>query len=42
MIMSPETGGIFDTLLRLVRAGLGGQAGTGEQFVSWIHFSDFI
>ena len=27
MIMSPDPGGIFDTLLRLVRLGLGGKAG---------------
>jgi NAD dependent epimerase/dehydratase family enzyme len=40
--MSPGRGGIFDTLLRLVRAGLGGAAGSGEQFVSWIHYLDFI
>src|SRR5262245_30929660 len=37
MTMSPERGGIFDVLLRLVRFGLGGEAGSGRQFVSWIH-----
>jgi len=42
MTMSPGRGGIFDTLLWLVRAGLGGTAGSGEQFVSWIHYLDFI
>ncbi|HUE04812.1 MAG TPA: hypothetical protein VMR62_34995 [Bryobacteraceae bacterium] len=42
MIMSPGRGGIFDTLLRLVRAGLGGTAATGGQFISWIHYADFI
>ncbi|HVO78471.1 MAG TPA: TIGR01777 family oxidoreductase [Candidatus Bathyarchaeia archaeon] len=42
MIMYPSRGGIFDTLLRLVRIGLGGQAGSGDQFVSWIHGVDFI
>jgi len=42
MIMSPDRAGIFDTLLRLVRAGLGGRAATGRQFVSWIHDQDFI
>lgn len=41
MIMSPNRGGIFDTLLRLVRCGLGGTAGSGKQFVSWIHEEDF-
>lgn len=42
MIMSPDRGGIFATLLRLVRLGLGGPAGDGKQFVSWIHDADFI
>jgi uncharacterized protein (TIGR01777 family) len=42
MVMSPEKGGIFDTLLRLVRAGLGGTAGSGQQYISWIHYLDFI
>jgi len=42
MIMSPDRGGIFDTLLRLVRSGLGGTAGSGEQFISWIHDADFL
>jgi len=42
MTMSPDHGGIFDTLLRLVRLGLGGRAGDGRQYVSWIHDLDFI
>jgi uncharacterized protein len=42
MTMSPDQGGIFAELLRLVRLGLGGTAGSGEQFVSWIHEADFI
>jgi hypothetical protein len=42
MTMSPDPGGIFDTLLTLVRRGLGGTAGDGRQFVSWIHFEDFV
>jgi hypothetical protein len=42
MIMSPDRGGIFDTLLRLVRFGLGGRVGDGRQYVSWIHDQDFI
>lgn len=41
MIMSPDRGGIFSTLLGLVRLRLGGSAGSGEQFVSWIHHQDF-
>ena len=42
MIMSPDRGGIFDTLLTLVRRGLGGTAGDGRQYVSWIHDADFV
>jgi uncharacterized protein len=42
MVMSPDRGGIFGELLRLVRLGLGGTAGSGEQFVSWIHGEDFL
>jgi uncharacterized protein (TIGR01777 family) len=42
MIMSPDAGGIFDQFLRLVRFGLGGPAGSGRQFVSWIHDIDFV
>jgi uncharacterized protein (TIGR01777 family) len=42
MVMSPDHGGVFDTLLRLVRAGLGGAAAGGRQYVSWIHHADFV
>jgi hypothetical protein len=42
MVMSPDAGGIFDALLALVRRGLGGRAGDGRQFVSWIHEHDFV
>jgi uncharacterized protein (TIGR01777 family) len=42
MIMSPEEGGIFDQFLRLGRFRLGGSAGSGKQFVSWIHDTDFL
>ncbi len=42
MTMSPDKGGIFDTLLGLVRKGLGGTSGSGRQFVSWVHETDFI
>lgn len=42
IIMSPDRGGAFDLLLKLVRFGLGGRAGDGRQFVSWIHDRDFI
>ena len=42
VVMSPDRGGVFDLLLRLVRFGLGGQAGHGRQYVSWIHDRDFV
>jgi uncharacterized protein (TIGR01777 family) len=41
MTLSPDAGGVFDTLLGLVRRGLGGRAGDGRQFMSWIHDDDF-
>ncbi len=42
MTMSPDPGGVFATLLRLVRLGLGGAAGDGRQYISWVHDADFI
>ena len=42
MTMSPDRGGVFDVLLGLIRRGLGGQMGNGQQFVSWVHDQDFI
>jgi uncharacterized protein len=42
IVMTPNGGGPFDMLLRLVRFGLGGSAGDGKQFVSWIHDGDFV
>jgi uncharacterized protein (TIGR01777 family) len=42
MTMSADRGGIFETLLDLVRAGLGGKAASGQQFISWIHETDFV
>src|SRR5581483_1852126 len=34
--------GAFEALLGLVRRGLGGSAGDGRQYVSWIHHRDFV
>jgi hypothetical protein len=42
MIMSPDQGGVFAVLLNLVRFGLGGRFGNGQQYFSWIHDQDFI
>jgi hypothetical protein len=41
MVMSPDEGGIFDTLYRLSRLWLGGPVAGGEQYISWIHETDF-
>ena len=41
MVMSPDPGGVFSVLRGLARKGLGGRAGDGRQFVSWIHGTDF-
>lgn len=40
IVMNPDPGSPFDILLRLVRFGLGGKAGDGRQFMSWIHDLD--
>lgn len=42
MMMSHDRDGIFDVLLSIVRRGLGGTAGNGRQYVSWIHDRDFL
>jgi len=42
MTFSPDRGGVFDTLLGLVRRGLGGRAGDGRQYISWVHYEDFV
>lgn len=42
MTFSPDRGGVFDVLLKLVRRGLGGRQGSGTQYVSWIHEADFV
>ena len=41
MTMSPDPGGVFSVLSRLVRLGLGGTQGSGRQYVSWIHDQDY-
>lgn len=42
MVMSRERGGAFGTLLALVRFGLGGPFGGGNQMMSWIHETDLV
>jgi uncharacterized protein len=41
VVMSPDRGGVFDVLSRMVRLGLGGPVAGGGQYVSWIHEDDF-
>ena len=40
MVMGKD-GGVFPVLKKLVKRGLGGKMGSGDQFVSWIHVNDF-
>ena len=42
MVMSPDKEGVFDVLCGLTRKLLGGRIGSGKQFVSWIHETDFV
>lgn len=42
IVMAPDKGGPFHILSNLARFGLGGQAGGGQQYVSWIHGADFV
>ncbi|GGU47008.1 NAD-dependent epimerase [Nocardioides albus] len=42
MVMSPDKGGVLDVLLTMARLGLGGPVAGGNQFVSWIHETDFV
>src|SRR3954451_16727528 len=42
VVMTPDAGTPFAIFLNLVRFGLGGKAGDGRQFVSWVHHEDFV
>jgi uncharacterized protein len=41
MVLGFGSNSVFPALRRLVRFGLGGRMGSGRQFVSWIHQSDY-
>jgi uncharacterized protein len=41
IVMTPDPGSSFNVLLNLVRFGLGGRAGNGKQYMSWVHDQDF-
>jgi uncharacterized protein (TIGR01777 family) len=42
VVMTPAPGTPFAIFLNLVRFGLGGKAGDGRQYVSWVHHDDFV
>ncbi len=42
MVFGPGSGGVMDAFRNMVRCGLGGTMGNGQQFVSWIHLDDFV
>jgi uncharacterized protein (TIGR01777 family) len=42
IVMSPDRGGAFDIMLRMVRLGLGGPVAGGHQYMSWIHQRDVV
>ena len=42
IVMSPARASAFDIMLGLVRHGLGGRFGDGQQYVSWIHEADLV
>ena len=42
VVLEPTPGSAFAVLSRLVRFGLGGTQGSGRQFVSWIHETDYV
>ena len=41
MVFGPGRGGVFEAFHNIVRLGLGGTLGRGDQMVSWIHLLDF-
>ena len=41
MVLGQGDNSVFPVLCRLVRLGLGGRMASGNQYVSWIHESDF-
>ncbi len=42
MVLGLARNSVFSVLRRLARLGLGGRMGSGEQFVSWLHETDFL
>ncbi|WP_419805172.1 epimerase [Terriglobus sp.] len=42
LVMSAQPGSVFAVLSKLVRYGLGGTQGKGNQHVSWMHEADYV
>jgi len=42
MVFGPGVGGVYEAYKGIVKKGLGGSAGSGDQFVSWVHAEDFL
>ncbi|PAW83664.1 MAG: TIGR01777 family protein [Pedosphaera sp. Tous-C6FEB] len=42
LVLGNGQNSVFPVLSRLARFGLGGRMGSGQQFVSWLHESDFL
>jgi len=42
MVFGPGRGGVGEAFGQIVKQRLGGAAGSGEQYVSWIHLQDFL
>ena len=42
MVLGLARNSVFPVLRRLARLGLGGHMGSGKQFVSWLHETDFL
>jgi NAD dependent epimerase/dehydratase family enzyme len=41
MVFEAGSGGVFEAFYRIVKLGMGGTLGRGDQFVSWVHAEDF-
>lgn len=41
LVLGNEPGGVYDVFRRLAKLRLGGPAGDGQQYISWIHALDF-
>ena len=42
LVLGLARNSVFPVLRRLARLGVGGRMGSGEQFVSWLHETDFL